>query len=152
MSINSGRREFLGSTLFGGSAALAGAALVGTVAGQIGFVRQVAAAETSITQKASFRFDTAREETVFKTLQDLASAVEAKEPDVLAYVPYKSALEPDLVTFFEIYKDQAAMVNHGKQPHLAVLREAFGKGLFKPYAEGKPLKIERLEQLGGFIR
>jgi quinol monooxygenase YgiN len=132
----------------GGGAALA--------VGALGFTRLAAAEGTdlskAITQTAAFRIDAAREAEALAALAELAKAVEEKEPGVLAYVPHRVASDPTQVVFFEVYADEAAMQAHGQQPHLAKLREHFGAGLFKPYAEGKFVEIVKLDRIAGFWR
>jgi quinol monooxygenase YgiN len=133
--------------------ALRGAA-VAAVAG-IGFTR-IAGAEVDtskmITQTAAFRIDPAREADAIAALTELAKAVEANEPGVLAYIPHRVASDPTQIVFFEVYADEAAMKNHGTQPHLAKLRELFGTGVFKPFAEAKPVDVVRLNRIAGFSR
>src|SRR5262245_61312968 len=105
--------------------ALRGAATI-AVAG-IGFSRMAgAAADMSkvLTQTAAFRYDAAREADAIAALTELAKAVEANEPGVLAYIPHKVAGDPTQIVFFEVYADEAAMKNHGQQPHLKKLGEA----------------------------
>jgi quinol monooxygenase YgiN len=122
----------------------------------IGFSRlataQGADASKMITQTAAFRIDPAREADAIAALTELAKAVEEKEPGVLAYIPHRVASDPTQVVFFEVYADEAAMQAHGQQPHLAKLREHFGAGLFKPYAEGKFVEIVKLDRIAGFSR
>jgi quinol monooxygenase YgiN len=135
--------------------ALRGAA-VAAIAG-IGFSRLAAAAEGAdtakmITQTAAFRMDPAREAEALAALAELAAAVEANEPGLLAYIPHRVAADPTQVVFFEVYADEAALQSHGQQPHVAKLREHFGAGLFKPYAEGKFVEIVKLERIAGFCR
>jgi quinol monooxygenase YgiN len=124
--------------------------------GVVGFAR-LAAAEgadlsKAITQTAAFRIDEAREAEALAALTELAKAVEEKEPGVLAYIPHRVASDPTQVVFFEVYADEAAMQSHGQQPHLAKLREHFGAGLFKPYAEGKFVEVVKLDRVAGFWR
>ena len=135
------------NALRGGAAAAIGA---------VGFTR-LAAAEgvdlsKAITQTAAFRIDAAREAEAVAALQELAEAVEENEPGVLAYIPHRVASDPTQVVFFEVYADEAAMKAHGATPHLAKLREHFGAGLFKPFAEGKAVEIVKLDRVAGFCR
>jgi quinol monooxygenase YgiN len=133
--------------------ALRGAA-VAAVAG-IGFTRTAGAevdASKIITQTAAFRIDPAREADAIAALTELAKAVEANEPGVLAYIPHRVASDPTQIVFFEVYADEAAMKNHGQQPHLGKLRELFGTGVFKPFAEAKPVDVVRLNRNAGFRR
>ena len=133
--------------------ALRGAA-VAAVTG-IGFTRLAFAAGDAskmITQTAAFRIDAAREAEAIAALTELAKAVETNEPGVLAYIPHKVASDPTQIVFFEVYADEAAMKNHGQQPHLKKLGELFATGLFKPFAEGKPVDIVKLDRIAGFSR
>ena len=143
MKTDSNRRDFLTTTLV-----LAGASTVG----QLGFVREVAAKENSITQLASFRINPEKEAEALAFLKELTAAVEAKEPGVLAYIAHRSSSDPNLLTFFENYADEAAVANHGKQPHLAGMGKAFRDGVFRPFAEGRAVKVERLDRVSGFSR
>jgi quinol monooxygenase YgiN len=133
--------------------ALRGAA-VATIAG-IGFSRLAFAegdASKVITQTAAFRFDPAKEAEAVAALTELAKAVEANEPGVLTYIPHKAAGDPTLIVFFEVYADEAALKNHGTQPHMAKLGEMFRTGVLKPYAEGKIAEIVKLDRIAGFSR
>jgi len=124
---------------------VAGAALA-----TFGFSRPAAAAEgaagTSITQIAKFKLNTEKEEEGLQLLKEMCAAVEKEEPGVLTYICHRSAKTPDEIVFFEIYKDEEAMKAHGKTPHIAKLRTAFG-GLFRP-----PVEVIRLDRIGGFSR
>ena len=80
------------------------------------------------------------------------TAVEKNEPGVLAYIAYRSSTNPDLLTFYEIYENQEAVKNHGKQPHLAVVRESFAKGILMPFSAETTVKVERLDLISGFSR
>jgi quinol monooxygenase YgiN len=127
---------------------------VAAVAG-IGFSRLAAAegdASKVLTQTATFRIDPAKETEAIAALTELAKAVEEKEPGVLAYIPHRVAGDPTQIVFFEVYADEAAMKNHGAQPHLAKLGELFRAGVFKPFAEGKPVDIVKLDRIAGFSR
>jgi len=133
--------------------ALRGAA-VATLAG-IGFTRLAFAegdAAKVITQTAAFRIDPAKETEALAALTELAKAVEEKEPGVLAYIPHRVAGDATQIVFFEVYADEAAVKNHGTQPHLAKLGEMFRAGVFKPFAEGKPVEIVKLDRIAGFSR
>ena len=139
MKAKSDRRQFL----------TAGAAAAGTVAaGSLGFVRAAAAqGDESITQLAHFSIDAAREKEAVAAIETLVKGVEDNEPDVTAYMVYRDAESPEALTFFEVYKNAAALQNHGQQPHLAALRTAFQSGLFKG-----PVKIVKLDAVAGVHR
>ena len=52
----------------------------------------------------------------------------------------------DEVVFFEVYKDEQALKDHGKTPHMGKLRASFAM-LFR-----LPLDVVKLDRLGGFTR
>jgi quinol monooxygenase YgiN len=117
-------------------------------AAAIGFTRPAMAEHhESITQIVQFKLNPDKADEAEAALKTLTKAVEDNEPDVLAYIAYRSDAEPDTVVFFEMYKDEAAMAAHGKQPHLGEMRKVFAAGVFKP-----PLKIEKMNKVGGFMR
>ena len=116
----------------------------------IGFTRLAGAAEpatgTAITQLAKFKINMEKEGDALQSLKELCSAVEENEPGVLAYICHRSVKNPDELVFFEMYKDEDAMKEHGKTPHMGKMRAAFAT-LFRP-----PLEVTRLERIGGFTR
>lgn len=134
------RKDFFKTTAVTGAAAVLAAA---------GFTR-VASADhhESITQLAIFGYDPEKKDAAAEGLAKLAAAVEAAEPDVLAYIPHLDE-EKNEVVFFEIYKNQAALDNHGGQPHMSDLRALFGDGTLN--ATGG-FKIVKLTAVGGFSR
>lgn len=140
MNAEKSRRNFLS-----GGMAIAGAAAIGS----IGFSRQSRAQEASetITQLAHFRIGEGKESEAVELLETLIAAVEEKEPGVLAYMVYREDEDPAALTFFEVYENEAALANHGEQPHLAVLRTAFQSGVFAP-----PVKIVKLNSVAGVHR
>jgi quinol monooxygenase YgiN len=127
-----------------------GFCVAGAAATAFGFNRLAGAAEGDedkrITQLAKFKLNMDAEAEAVQALKDLCAAVEANEPDVLVYICSRPAKTPDEVVFFEVYKDEAALAAHGKQPHLGKLRASFAK-LFRP-----PLEITRLDRIGGYAR
>jgi quinol monooxygenase YgiN len=56
-------------------------------------------------------------------LTEQAAAVRKAEPGCLLYRPHRSAKDPDLFLFYEMYQDDAALEAHRKAPHLAAFRE-----------------------------
>jgi quinol monooxygenase YgiN len=116
----------------------------------LGFNRMAQAADgdtdETITQIAKFKLNMDKEEEGLKVLQELCAAVEANEPDVLAYICSRSAKNPDELVFFEVYKNEEALQAHGKAPHMGQVRKAFGTLLLPP------LEITRLDRIGGFAR
>lgn len=136
---SSTRKEFLQK-----GAAIAGA----TAVGAIGFTRVAQAADhedSTITQTASIGLNPDKKDEARKALTELVNAVEANEPGVLAYIAHFT--EDNKVLFFEMYKDEAALANHGQQPHMAKIRDAFGAGILT-----MPLEIGKLERVVGFYR
>ncbi len=123
-------------------AGLAGAA------GALGFQRAASAQdlENAITQTASFKLVPGKEDEAVGLLAELVAAVEANEPGVLAYICHRQESDPSTVFFFEIYKDAAALEEHGKQPHLAKLGQGFGT-VFAP-----PVDIQKMTRIAGFSR
>lgn len=134
------RRDFVKTSAAAGAAAL--------FAG-VGFNRIAQAQDTSelITQLVTFNFDADKKEEATKALAGLASAVEEKEPGVLAYIPhtYESG-DTHQIVFFEVYENAAALAAHGSQPHLGELRALFGT-VFTP-----PFDIKKLDRIGGYSR
>ncbi len=101
----------------------------------------------SITQTARFNIGAGKEGEAAELIQKLVAAVEEKEPDVLVYIAHRPEGKPNEVLFFEVYRNAAAVENHGKQPHLGELRAAFGAGVFAP-----PVEIVKLERIAGVVR
>jgi autoinducer 2-degrading protein len=56
-------------------------------------------------------------------LVEQAAAVRAAEPGCLVYRPHRSAKDPDVFLFYEMYQDDAAFEAHRKGAHLAAFRE-----------------------------
>ena len=130
------RKEFMTGVAVAGAAAATG----------IGFTRQAAAQDDkTITQTATIGMNPEKKEEAQEAISTLVKAVEANEPDVLAYVAH--FMGEDKIFFFEIYKDQAALDNHGKQPHMAAVRQAFMDGVLR-----QPLEVKKLERIEGFAR
>ena len=136
------RKEFFKVTAATGAAAVVAAA---------GFNRMASAAhheeaDESITQIAIFGYDPEKKDAAAEGLAKLAAAVKAAEPDVIAYIPHLDEKE-NKVHFFEIYKNAAAVANHGTQPHMSMRGGLFGDGTFKG-----PLPTIKLTAVGGFHR
>ena len=131
------RKEFMTTT------AAAGAAAVLATAG----FNRIANAQDSemISQLAIFGYNADKKDEAAEALAKLAKNVEDNEPDVLAYIPHLNEKDGEVV-FFEVYKDAAAVANHGQQPYMADLRPLFAS-VFKP-----PLKIVKLDRVGGYWR
>ena len=122
-----------------------GAAAMATT---IGFnrVAQAQAAASPVTVIVSFKIKAGKETEAVALLQELTAAVKANEPDALAYVAHRDAADPMKVTFFEIYKDQAALEGHRNDPALQAALPKFGE-LFEQGAE-----VVNLNRVAGFTR
>lgn len=117
---------------------------------QISFVSVGIAQDESITQLVSFRINPEKESEAFALLKRLTHAVEEKESGVLAYMVHRSTSDPTLITFFEIYANQAAIINHDKQAHIDKLRQAFKEDVFRAYSSKLMAKIVVLDRISGF--
>ena len=124
--------------------------VVGAGLTTIGFTRLAGAADAepakTITQIAKFKLNMEKEAEGVAALKELCAEVEKNEPGVLAYICHRSVKNPDELVFFEVYKDEDAMKEHGKTAHMGKLRGAF-LTMFKP-----PLEVTRLDRIGGFTR
>src|SRR4030095_5709352 len=56
-------------------------------------------------------------------LVEQAAAVKRAEPGCLVYRAHRSANDPELFLFYEVYADRAAFDVHRKAPHLAKYRK-----------------------------
>ena len=77
----------------------------------------------------------------------MTDAVEAEEPNTVAYLFLRSQEDPLEVVLFESYADDAAFQNHMQTPHMAKFRSGIGD-LF----DTSQIKVERLDRVGGFAR
>ena len=121
---------------------------VAAMATTIGFNRVAQAQEAAnpLTVIVSFKIKAGKEAEAMALLQELTSAVKANEPGALAYVAHRDAADPMKVTFFEIYKDQAALEGHRNDPALQAALPKFGE-LFEQGAE-----VVNLNRVAGFTR
>ena len=126
----------------------AGAAVAGAAA-VAGFVRPVSAAEmeNAITQTAELGLNPDMKDDALAALKELVAAVEANEPGVLAYICHVTQDDEPKIFFYEIYQDEAALANHGQQPHMAKIRGSLQSGALK-----MPLKIVKMDRVAGFYR
>ena len=76
-------------------------------------------------------------------LIEQAAVVRAAEPGCVIYRPHRSANDPDVFVFYEMYADDAAFDAHRKAPHLAAFRERRER---EGLTEG-PVEIEILRSL-----
>ena len=114
-----------------------------------GFSRTASAATDEskwITQLASFSIQDGKEDAAVELLRELTKAVEEKEPGVLAYIAHRYQDEPNKVVFYEVFDSAETLKTHGAQPHLRALGQRFSE-LFMP-----PVKISKLDKVGGFMR
>ena len=56
-------------------------------------------------------------------ITEQTAAVLKAEPGCLVYRLHRSAKDPELFLFYEVYRDEAALDAHRKSPHLAAYRE-----------------------------
>ncbi len=96
---------------------------------------------------ARFKVQPGKEAEAEKAIGEMVAAVEANEPGALTYIMHRSQKDPGEITVFEVYADAEAFDAHGRSPHMATLRAAFGS-VFDPAT----VKIERLERFAGFVR
>lgn len=117
-------------------------------AATLGFQRAASAEDlaNAITQTAAFQLAEGKEDEGLEILAELVAAVEAAEPDVLTYICHQASDDPNKLFFFEIYRDEAALANHGSQPHMAKLMSNVGT-LFLP-----PFEIVKMDRIAGFSR
>lgn len=80
-------------------------------------------------------------------LASMASAVEANEPGVLAYVFHRATDDPMQVVLFESYVDDEAFQAHMKTPHMAAFRASVAE-LF----DTSNIQVERLDRVAGVVR
>lgn len=133
------RKEFLTGTV--AAAGIAGAAT-------LGFTRPALAdhheKDERIIQIFRCKLDPEKTDEAVELLSTLVKAVEENEPGVLAYMANRT--EDNDIVFFEIFRDQATLDAHGKQPHMSGFMGAFGSILLPPYT------VEKLTSIGGFAR
>ena len=80
-------------------------------------------------------------------VRKMASAVEANEPNALAYVCHRSLDNPLEIVFFEVYTDGETLKAHNQTSHMGEFRARLSE-LF----DLTQVKIERMERAGGFVR
>ena len=80
-------------------------------------------------------------------IEKMVSAVEANEPETLAYVFHKLQDDPMQLVLFESYVDDDAFQAHMKTPHMAAfqasVRDAF---------DTSEIQVTRLERIAGVVR
>ena len=88
-----------------------------------------------------------KEDEALARLSAMCAAVEANEPDTLAYVFHRSQDDPSQAVLFESYASPEALQAHMETPHMAELRTAFGE-LF----DMSQVNAERMDPVAGFSR
>lgn len=88
-----------------------------------------------------------KEEEALARIRAMCAAVEANEPDTLAYIFHRSQEDPSQAVLFESYTNADALQAHMQTPHMAELRSAFDE-LFDTSQVG----AERLDRVAGFAR
>jgi len=76
----------------------------------------------AVTVVARLRAAKGKGDALAALLAEQSAAVLEAEPGCLVYRPHRSAKDPDLFLFYEIYRDEAAFEAHRNAPHLAAFR------------------------------
>ncbi len=100
-----------------------------------------------ITVLFRMKFKDGKEEEALAKVTALAEAVQANEPDTLAYIVHRNQEDPSEIVFFERYADNAAQEAHAKSEHMGAMRENFAE-IFDP----ESIKLERLDRIAGEVR
>lgn len=77
----------------------------------------------ALTVVAKIRAAKGKGDALAALLTEQCAAVRSAEPGCLAYRLHRSARDPELFVFYEVYRDEAALDAHRKAPHLAAYRE-----------------------------
>jgi quinol monooxygenase YgiN len=77
----------------------------------------------ALTVVAKIRAAKGKGDALAALLTEQCAAIRKAEPGCLAYRLHRSAKDPELFLFYEIYRDEAALDAHRKAPHLAAYRE-----------------------------
>ena len=80
-------------------------------------------------------------------IEKMVSAVEANEPETLAYVFHKLQDDPMQVVLFESYTDDEALQAHVKTQHFAAFRASTADAF-----DTSEIQVERLERIAGVVR
>jgi quinol monooxygenase YgiN len=88
-----------------------------------------------------------KEDEAAQRFTQMVEAVQANEPDVLAYVLHRAQEDPSEIVFYELYTDDAAFQAHMGTPHMNAMRAAFGE-----LCDTTQVKVERLQHVAGFTR
>ncbi|MDP3767888.1 MAG: antibiotic biosynthesis monooxygenase family protein [Dehalococcoidia bacterium] len=88
-----------------------------------------------------------KEDEAVARLRKMAEAVEAQEPETLAYVFHQSKQDPTELVLFEVYTNDDALQRHTRTEHMAELRNGLDA-----VADLSQVKAERLDRVAGFVR
>lgn len=113
-----------------------------------GFSRIAVAQDMSgyVSQMIHFTLKDGQEEKAMAFLKELTGMVEKHEPDVLVYVANRDIKDPKKITFYEVYKNQAAAKHHTATKYFRAMMPKFGE-----YFE-KKMVFEPLQRVAGFTR
>ena len=130
------RREF-----FAASAGIAAVAAAG-------FSRIAVAQDVSqyVTQMVNFTLKDGQEEKAMAFLKELTGLVEKNEPDVLVYVANRATKDPKKISFFEVYKNQAAAKHHTATEYFKAMMPKFSE-YFEQAVDFVPM-----QRVAGFTR
>jgi quinol monooxygenase YgiN len=77
----------------------------------------------AVTVVAKIRAAKGKGDALAALLTEQSAAVRKAESGCLVYRLHRSAKDPELFLFYEVYRDDAALDAHRKAPHLAAYRE-----------------------------
>ena len=80
-------------------------------------------------------------------IEKMGSAVEANEPETLAYVFHKLLDDPMQLVLFESYVDDEALQAHVKTPHFVAFQAAT-----RDVFDMSEIQAERLDRIAGVVR
>ena len=80
-------------------------------------------------------------------MEKVVSAVEANEPETLAYVFHQLQDDPMQLVLFESYTDDEALQAHVKTPHFAAFRASTADAF-----DTSEIQVERLDRIAGVVR
>lgn len=99
-----------------------------------------------ITVIAKLKCQEGKEQDAIALCREMVQSVQAKEPNVIAYMCHQSKKDPREIIFFEIYPDQETLTAHGKTEHMMKMNKSF-RDLFVP-----PPDIAMIDRIEGFVR
>jgi quinol monooxygenase YgiN len=94
----------------------------------------------TITLIATVQIREGKMEEAKEVLKKLVPKVKESEPGTLEYIPHTVKQDPNVIVFYEVYKDEDALKTHGAN---------LGKNMaeFGPLCEPKRPDIKNLEQI-----